>query len=36
MLLVMQVSDAINVKLIFSGCQAYFSYGDPFSSGLVR
>ena len=30
------VSDAINVKLIFSGCQPYFSYGDLFPSGLVR
>ena len=24
------------VKLIFPGCQPYFSYGDLFSSGLVR
>ena len=30
------VSDAINAKLVFSGCQPYFSYGDLFSSGLVR
>ena len=30
------VSDAINAKLIFPGCQPYFSYGDLFSSGLVR
>ena len=30
------VSDAINAKLVFSGCQPYFSYGDLFSSGLAR